>query len=153
MTAEQKIAELGIDLDRLAEPGGRYVHGVAHNGILYLSGKGPRHADGSRPSGQLGKDFDVQQGREFARIAGINLLAAMRRELGSLDRVERVLKVLGMVNATQDFIDHPAVIDGCSELFIEVFGDRGAHARSAVGMGIPGNAPVEIEAIVAYRPG
>jgi enamine deaminase RidA (YjgF/YER057c/UK114 family) len=102
-----------------------------------------------RPQGKLGKDFNVEQGYKFARSVGLALLAVMKAELGSLDRVKRVVKVLGMVNGTPEFTDQPKVINGCSDLFVEVLGERGKHARSAVGMGsLPNGIPVEIECIV-----
>ena len=106
-------------------------------------------AHGCRPTGKVGRDFTVEQAYQCARTVGLDLLAVMRHELGSLDKVKRVVKVLGMVNAVPEFTDHPKVINGCSDLFVEVFGERGKHARSAVGMGsLPNNIPVEIEVIV-----
>ena len=112
-------------------------------------GKGPRPENGKRPSGKVGKDYTAEQAYQHARTVGLDLLAVMRQELGSLDKVKRVVKVLGMVNAVPDFGDHPKVINGCSDLFVQVLGERGKHARSAVGMGsLPMAIPVEIECIV-----
>ena len=126
------------------------VNAVRTGNLLYLAGKGPRPgADGKRPRGKVGREYTVEQGYQHARSVGLDLLAVMRQELGSLDRVKRVVKVLGMVNAVPEFEDQPKVINGCSDLFVEVLGERGKHARSAVGMGsLPMGIPVEIEVIV-----
>ena len=144
MTAEQKLKQLGIELAPVTPPVANYVNAVRTGNLLYLSGKGP-----GAVKGKLGREFTVEQGYQHARAAGLALLAVMKAELGSLDRVKRVVKVLGMVNAVPEFTDHPQVINGCSDLFVEVFGDAGKHARSAVGMGsLPMGIPVEIEVIV-----
>jgi enamine deaminase RidA (YjgF/YER057c/UK114 family) len=150
MSAEQKLKELGIDLGTVSAPVANYVNAVRTGNLLYLAGKGPRaDAHGCRPVGKLGRDFTAEQGYQAARTVGMDLLAVMRAELGSLDKVRRVVKVLGMVNAMPEFTDHPKVINGCSDLFVEVFGEAGKHARSAVGMGsLPMGIPVEIEVIV-----
>ena len=149
MSAEQRIKELKIDLGTVSAPIANYVNAVRTGNLLYLAGKGPRAVDGARPVGKLGRDFTAEQGYQHARTVGLDLLAVMRAELGSLDKVKRVVKVLGMVNAMPEFTDHPKVINGCSDLFVEVFGERGKHARSAVGMGsLPMGIPVEIECIV-----
>jgi enamine deaminase RidA (YjgF/YER057c/UK114 family) len=150
MSPEQRLKELGIDLGSVSQPVANYVNAVRTGNLLYLAGKGPRPGkDGARPVGKLGREFTIEQGYEHARSVGLDLLAVMRAELGSLDRVRRVVKVLGMVNAAPDFGDHPKVINGCSDLFVQVLGERGKHARSAVGMGsLPMGIPVEIEAIV-----
>ena len=144
MTIEQRLAELGIELPPLPTPGGNYVHAVRTGDLLFLAGKGP-----GKVEGKLGADFSTEQGYHHARTVGITLIAVMREELGSLERVRRIVKVLGMVNAVPGFREHPNVINGCSDLFVEVFGERGRHARSAVGMGsLPNQIPVEIECIV-----
>jgi enamine deaminase RidA (YjgF/YER057c/UK114 family) len=144
VTAEQKLKQLGINLAPVTPPVANYVNAVRTGNLLYLSGKGP-----GAVKGKLGREFTVEQGYQHARAAGLALLAVMKAELGSLDRVKRVVKVLGMVNAVPEFTDHPQVINGCSDLFVEVFGDAGKHARSAVGMGsLPMGIPVEIEVIV-----
>jgi enamine deaminase RidA (YjgF/YER057c/UK114 family) len=149
MSAEQRLKQLGIDLPEVSAPLANYVNAVRSGKLLFLAGKGPSAVDGMRPIGRLGREFDVAQGYKFARSTGLALLAVMKSELGSLDRVVRVVKVLGMVNAMPEFADHPKVINGCSDLFVEVFGERGRHARSAVGMGsLPSGIPVEIEVIV-----
>jgi enamine deaminase RidA (YjgF/YER057c/UK114 family) len=144
MSTEDRLAELGLTLPPLPAPGGNYVHAVQTGNLLYLAGKGP---GGSR--GKLGRDLSVEEGYRDARKVGLVLIAVMKEHLGSLDRVRRIVKVLGMVNAEPDFGDQPKVINGCSDLIVEVYGDRGRHARSAVGMGsLPGGIPVEIEVIV-----
>ena len=155
MSAEQRLKELKIDLGAVSSPVANYVNAVRTGDLLFLSGKGPRNGtDGKRPKGKVGRDYSVEQGYQHARTVGLDLLAVMRAELGSLDKVRRVVKVLGMVNAVPEFEDQPKVINGCSDLFVEVFGERGKHARSAVGMGsLPSNIPVEIECIVEVEGG
>lgn len=149
MSAEKKLKALGIDLGKVSSPVANYVNAVRTGNLLFLSGKGPREVNGARPKGKLGREYTVEQGYQHARTVGLDLLAVMQAELGSLDRVRRVVKVLGMVNATPEFEDQPKVINGCSDLFVEVLGERGKHARSAVGMGsLPMGIPVEIECIV-----
>ena len=149
MSIKDRLTELGITLPTVPEPMGNYVHAVRTGNLLFLSGKGPTKAEGGVSTGKVGNDVTLEQGYQDARSVGITLLAVMENELGSLDSVTRIVKVLGMVNSAPDFIDHPKVINGCSDLFVEVFGDKGRHARSAVGMGaLPGNITVEIEVIV-----
>ncbi|MBI2754247.1 MAG: RidA family protein [Betaproteobacteria bacterium] len=149
MSAEKRLRELKLQLPPLTAPVANYVNAVRAGNLLFLAGKGPSSVDGVRPQGKLGREFSVEQGYAFARSTGLALLAVMKSELGTLDRVKRIVKVLGMVNAVPDFADQPKVINGCSDLFVEVFGERGRHARSAVGMGsLPSGIPVEIEAIV-----
>ena len=149
MSAEKRLKELGIELGKVSAPVANYINAVRTGNLLFLAGKGPRPQDGVRPSGKVGREYTVEQAYQHARTVGIDLLAVMRSELGSLDRVKRVVKLLGMVNGTPEFTDHPRVINGCSDLFVEVFGGAGRHARSAVGMGsLPMAIPVEIECIV-----
>ncbi|HEY2335982.1 MAG TPA: RidA family protein [Burkholderiales bacterium] len=150
MSAEQRLGELKIELGRVSAPVANYVNAVRTGNLLYLAGKGgPPGPDGKRPKGKLGREFTVEQGYGHARDTGLEILAVIRAELGSLDRVKRIVKVLGMVNAVPEFEDHPKVINGCSDLLVQVFGERGKHARSAVGMGsLPMQIPVEIEVIV-----
>ena len=144
MSAEKRLKELGIELAPVTPPVANYVNAVRTGKLLFLAGKGPGPV-----KGKLGREFTVEQGYQHARAVGLALLSVMQAELGSLDRVQRVVKVLGMVNAVPDFQDHPKVINGCSDLFVEVFGERGRHARSAVGMGsLPNGIPVEIECVV-----
>ena len=153
MNAEKRLKQLGITLPQVSSPAANYVNAVQTGNLLYLAGKGPLPVDGKRPSGKLGREFTVAQGYEHARTTGLDLIAVIRAELGSLDRVKRIVKVLGMVNCTPDFTDPPKVINGASDLFVEVFGDRGRHARSAVGMNsLPMGIPVEIEMIVEVAP-
>jgi len=150
MDPEQRLRELKIDLGQVSSPVANYVNAVRTGNLLFLSGKGPRtDADGKRPRGKVGREYTVEQAYQHARSVGIDLLAVMKAELGSLARVKRVVKVLGMVNSVPEFEDPPKVINGCSDLLVEVFGDRGRHARSAVGMAaLPMGIPVEIECIV-----
>ena len=150
MSAEKRLKALGIDLGKVSSPVANYVNAVRTGNLLFLAGKGPRpDHTGKRPSGKVGRDYTADEAYQHARTVGLDLLAVMRLELGSLDRVKRVVKLLGMVNAMPEFTDHPRVINGCSDLFVEVFGDAGKHARSAVGMGsLPMGIPVEIECIV-----
>lgn len=152
MSADRRLAELGIVLPDPPAPLANYVPWRIGGGLLFLSGVGPRRADGSSITGVVGADLSVRQGYDAARLCGLNLLANMCRALGSLDRVDCVLKVLGMVRATPDFGEQPEVINGCTDLFVEVLGDAGRPARSAVGMGsLPRGIAVEIEAVVLMR--
>lgn len=146
---EARLEELGIELPEATAPVATYVNAVRTGNLLFLSGKGPNRPDGTQVQGKLGSDLTVEEGYEAARLTGIQLLAAMKDDLGDLNRVKRVVKALGMVNSAPDFAEQPAVINGFSDLMVEVFGVKGRHARSAVGMGaLPGNIAVEIELIV-----
>jgi enamine deaminase RidA (YjgF/YER057c/UK114 family) len=148
----ERLKHLGIVLPVLHPPVASYVDAVMDRGLLYLSGKGPRKADGTRRSGKVGRNVSLSEAQEDAYLTGLNLLAAINTATGSLERVEQVVKVFGMVNAAEDFDAHPAVIDAFSNLMTDVFGERGRHARSAVGMGsLPNNMTVEIEMIVRVR--
>jgi enamine deaminase RidA (YjgF/YER057c/UK114 family) len=154
MSVEQRLKELGITLPKVGAPIGNYVHAKKVGTLVYLSGKGPPDgADGKMPKGKLGAGMSIEEGYQHARRVGLVLIAAMKDAVGgNLDRVGEIVKVLGMVNAAPDFEDHPKVINGCSDLFVEVFGERGRHARSAVGMSsLPGGIPVEIEVIVTVN--
>jgi enamine deaminase RidA (YjgF/YER057c/UK114 family) len=153
MSVEQRLMELKITLPKVGSPLGNYVHAKRVGNLLYLSGKGPERADGTMPRGKLGAGLSVEEGYRHARQIGLVLIAAIKDALGGdLDRVEGIVKVLGMVNAAPDFEDHPKVVNGCSDLFVEVFGEAGRHARSAVGMSsLPAGIPVEIEVIVAVK--
>lgn len=150
---ERRLAELGIELPPPSKPLGTYVPSVQVGNLLFLSGLGPRRPDGSVIAGKLGAGVSIEQGREAARLVGLNMLANIRAALGSLDRVERVVKTLGMVNSAPDFDQHPKVIDGFADLFVQVFGEeRGRGARSAVGMAaLPMQIAVEVETIVQVR--
>ena len=153
MTPEQRLAALGIALPSVPVPVANYVPYRLAGNFLYLSGQGPKRADGTYRTGRLGRDISVEDAYKEARLTGLGLIAAAKAALGELSRVEAVVKLLGMVNAEPDFTDHPKVINGCSDLFVEVFGEAGRHARSAVGMGsLPNRMSVEIEAILLVRP-
>ena len=149
MTPEQRLAELKLSLPPAPKPVAVYKTMVIVDRLAYVSGHGPLREDRTLITGVVGRDLSLDQGRAAARQVGLAILATLREELGNLDRVKRLVKVLGMVNSAPDFYDHPKVINGCSELFAEIWGpENGIGARSAVGMGpLPGNIAVEIEAI------
>ena len=152
MSVEARLKSLGIELTSVPAPLANYVPFVITGNLLYLSGQGPREPDGTFHTGKVGQGVTTEQAYQDARLTGLNLLAVMKGALGGLDRVERVVKLLGMVNGTPEFLEHPQVINGCSDLMVEVFEEKGRHARSAVGMGsLPNNITVEIEAIVEIR--
>ena len=149
MSAEDKAKELGLDLGGASPPVANYVATVRTGNLVFVSGQLPTRSDGSRPIGKLGAEVSVEEGYDAARLAAVGLLARVRAETGSLDRVKRVVKVTGFVNATPDFTQHPRVINGASDLLAEVFGEAGRHARAAIGVGsLPLGAPVEVELIV-----
>jgi enamine deaminase RidA (YjgF/YER057c/UK114 family) len=153
MSVEARLKQLGLVLPDVPSPVANYVPFRLAGNLLFLSGQGPRDEKGSMLTGKVGAEVTVEEAYRRARLIGLQLLSATHKALGSLDRVEAVLKVLGMVNAVPDFKDHPKVINGCSDLFVEVLGDAGRHARSAVGMGsLPNQISVEIEAILAVKP-
>ena len=152
MPATENLARLGLVLPPLPEPIGNYVPWRLGGNMLFLSGVGPRNAKGFMITGKVGQALTIDEGYEAAKSCGLNLLASMHAALGSLDRVDTILKVFGMVNAAPNFMEHPKIINGCTDLFVAVFGDNGRPARSAVGMGsLPGNIAVEIEAVVLVR--
>jgi enamine deaminase RidA (YjgF/YER057c/UK114 family) len=149
MGAEARIKELAITLPTPGKPLGNYIPGVLHGDLLFLSGHGPMREGSPTARGKLGRDLSTEDGYKAAREVGINLLGSARSILGSLDRVKRIVKVLGMVNSADGFGEQPRVINGFSDLMVEVFGDNGRHARSAVGMAeLPMGIPVEIEMIM-----
>ena len=146
--AETRLKEKGIVLIAPPSPVANYVNAVRVGNLLYLSGRGP-WKDSAYITGKLGKDLSIEQGYEAARLTGLGHLSVLKAELGSLNKVKRIVKVLGMVNCTDDFKDQPKVINGYSDLMVEIFGEKGKHARSAVGMNaLPFNIAVEIEVIV-----
>ncbi len=148
MTPEEKLQSMGLTLPPVPTPVGNYVPYKRDGNTIYLSGQGPRRPDGTFIVGTVGRDVTIEQAYEHAKIVGLQLLAAARAAAGDLGKVE-VLKVLGMVNAVPGFGEQPKVINGCSDLFVAVLGDRGRHARSAVGMGsLPNQISVEIEAVM-----
>ncbi len=148
-TPEENLEALGIELPDAATPVANYVNAVRVGNLLFLAGKGPAMAPGKYVTGKLGRDLAVEAGYEAARWVGINQLAVLKAELGDLSRVKRIVKVLGMVNAIPEFTDHSKVMNGYSDLMVEVFGEKGKHARSSVGMSsLPMNIAVEVEMIV-----
>ena len=150
MRIEERLKELGLELPPAPKPVGNYVPGVLVGSLLFMSGVGPRRADGGAITGKLGAGLSIEQGYEAARAVGLNMLANVRAVLGELDRIERVVKVLGMVNCAPDFNDMPKVINGFSDLFVALLGEeRGRGARSAVGMvALPGQIAVEVEMVL-----
>jgi enamine deaminase RidA (YjgF/YER057c/UK114 family) len=152
MTPEQRLEQLGIVLPPVPLPVANYVPFRLIGSMLFLSGQGPKRADGTYRKGRLGKDISLEEAYQEAWITGLGLLAVAKSAVGELSRIEAVVKLLGMVNAEPDFADHPKVVNGCSDLFVEVLGEAGRHARSAVGMGsLPNGMSVEIEAILHVR--
>src|SRR5262249_21345006 len=152
MGAEARVTELKLELPPAPKPVATYVTAVRHGDLLYVSGHGPLRSDGTMIVGRLGQDLDVLSGQAAARQTGLAILATVRAHLGSLDKVVRLIKTLGMVNSTPEFGDQPKVINGFSDLMRDVFGESGVGARSAVGMGaLPGGIAVEIEAIFQVK--
>jgi len=152
-TAEERLGRLGLKLPPIPKPVGNFLSWRQSGDMLFLSGQGPRDETGALSVGRLGLDCSVERGYADARRIGLQLLATLRQAAGSLDRINCIVKVFGMVNAVPSFADHPKVVNGCSDLFIDVFGERGRHARSAVGMGsLPNGMTVEIEVIVELTP-
>jgi enamine deaminase RidA (YjgF/YER057c/UK114 family) len=152
VTPEEKLRELGLTLPEASTPVANYVPYRWAGNLLYISGQGPKRPDGTYRVGRLGKNASVEDGYAEARLTGLQLLAVARSAIGELSRIESVIKLLGMVNAEPEFTDHPKVINGCSDLLVEVLGEAGRHARSAVGMGsLPNGMMVEIEAILQVR--
>ena len=146
---EAKLKELGITLPEPPKPVANYVNGVRTGNLIFLAGKGPKRADGREITGKLGREISIEEGYEAARLTAINQLSVLKAMLGDLNKVKRIVKVLGMVNSDPSFVEQPAVINGFSDLMVEVFGDRGRHARAAVGMAsLPRGQAVEIEMIV-----
>lgn len=146
---ESRLQELGITLPDSPAPLANYVPVVRTGNLIYLSGVGPMaKSDGSEYKGKLGDNLSVDEGYDAARLTAVNLIARLKGYLGDLDRVTQIVKLLSMVNATPDFTEPPAVSNGCSDLMVEVFGNRGRHARSAIGVAtLPGGIPIEIELI------
>lgn len=146
---EAKLQELGITLPTPPQPVANYVNGVQAGHLIFLAGKGPRYPDGTEITGKVGQDVTIEKAYEGARLTAINQLSVLKAMLGNLNRVKRIVKVLGMVNCDPSFIDQPKVINGFSDLMVEVFGERGKHARAAVGMtSLPRGQAVEIELVV-----
>lgn len=146
---EAKLAALNITLPSPPQPVANYVNGVQTGKLIFLAGKGPRYADGTEITGKLGQDISIEKGYEGARLTAINQLAVLKTMLGNLNRVKRIVKVLGLVNSDPSFVDQPKVINGFSDLMVEVFGEKGKHARAAIGVAsLPRGQSVEIELVV-----
>lgn len=153
MSIESRMAELELVLPTASDPQGSYCNCVRTGNLLYVSGKGPVAGLNDVPKGKLGREYTTEQGYEFAKVTGLDILAAVKLELGSLDRVARVVKLQGFVNATETFEQHPKVLDGCSDLMAQVFGDKGVHARSVFGaQSLRGNLPIIIDSIFEVYP-
>ena len=149
---EKKLKELGIELKKPPTPVANYVPAVQVGKVVYLSGQGPLQEDGKFITGKVGSDLTIEQGQQAARVTGIKLLEALKGQIGDLNKVKRIVKVLGMVNAIPQFEQHPQVMNGFSDFMVEVFGDAGKHARSSVGVGsLPTNIAIEIEMIVELK--
>ena len=149
MQIEKRLKKLNMQLPDTPKPIANYVPSVKTGNLIFLSGQGPMDESGNYISGKVGVDFNLDDAYDAARTVGLQLISVLKSEIQDLDKVKRIVKLLGMVNAGGNFKDHPKVINGCSDLLVEVFQDKGKHARSAVGMGsLPGNIPVEIEMIV-----
>ncbi len=148
MDIETRLSELGLELPQASDPQGSYCNCVRTGNLLYVSGKGPVAGLRKVPKGKLGQEYTTEEGYTFAKATGLDILAAVKLELGSLDKVARVVKLQGFVNATSDFEQHPKVLDGCSDLMADVFGEKGVHARSVFGaMSVRGNLPIIIDSI------
>jgi enamine deaminase RidA (YjgF/YER057c/UK114 family) len=146
---EERLKQLNIDLPAVGKPIANYVNVVRVGNLLFLSGKGPSNEKGVFITGKVGRDLTLEEGIAAARLTAINQLAVLKAELGNLNKVKRIVKVLGMVNCEADYKDHPKVINGFSDLMVQVFGEKGKHARSAVGMcSLPMNMAVEVELVV-----
>jgi enamine deaminase RidA (YjgF/YER057c/UK114 family) len=149
MKIEEKLTRMGLSLPTPAAPAGNYIGAVRVGSLLFVSGHGPRRQGESYITGKVGRDLTTEQAYEVAKIVMLNCLASVKREIGDLDRVKRIVKLLGMVNCTEDFTEQPKVINGASDLLVALYGEAGRHARSAVGMQqLPMSIPVEIEMIV-----
>lgn len=148
MKIEKRIHELGLVLPNASDPKANYTNCVRTGNLLYVSGKGPMAGLPDEPNGKIGDEYTVEQGYDYAKATGLDILAVIKLELGSLDKISRVIKLQGFVNATEDFEQHPKVLNGCSDLMVAVFGDRGVHARSVFGANsLRGNLPIIIDSI------
>ena len=153
MSAELQLKALGITLPSGSAPAANYTNAVRTGNLLFIAGKAPLSENGKLPKGRLGREFTAEDGYRFARSAALDLIAVMRTELGSLDHVARIVEVQGFLNATPEFEDHAKVLNGCSDLLVEVFGERGIHARSVLGASsLRGGLPVILKAVVEAEP-
>lgn len=148
---DQKLKELGIELPPAPSPVANYVPTLIHSNILYISGQIARTADGGILTGTVGQDLTVEEGQAAARMCALNILAQTKSALGSLDRISQLLRITGYVNSTAGFADHPKVINGASDVFVEILNEKGRHTRAAIGVsGLPANSAVEIDALLAF---
>jgi enamine deaminase RidA (YjgF/YER057c/UK114 family) len=153
LSPEQRIKELGLSLPQGSAPAANYANAVLTGNLLFIAGKAPLPHNGTLPKGRLGLEFTTEDGYQFARSAALDLIAVMRTELGALDRVVRVVEVQGFLNATPDFEDHAKVLNGCSDLLVAVFHERGVHARSVLGASsLRGGLPLVLKAVVEVSP-
>ncbi len=153
MGAEQRLRELGLTLPSGSAPAANYANAARSGNLLFIAGKGPAPENGKPPKGKLGREYTTADGYRFARSTALDLIAVAKAELGSLDRVARVVEVQGILNATEDFEEHPQVLNGCSDLLVEVFGERGIHARSVLGANsLRGGVPLVIKATLEILP-
>jgi enamine deaminase RidA (YjgF/YER057c/UK114 family) len=149
---DRKIQEMGIQLFTPSRPMANYVKVVRTGNLLFVAGHGPTRADGTNVTGKVGADLSQEQGIEAAKLATISILSTLKSELGSLDKIRRIVKVNGWVNCKSDFVDHPKILNGCSDLLVNVFGEAGKHARAALGANsLPANIAVEIEMVVELK--
>ena len=149
MSFEQRVKDLGISLPSGTTPAANYANAVRAGNLLFISGKAPLPENSKLPKGKLGREFSVEDGYRFARSAAIDLLAVIKAELGSLDRVARIIEVQGFLNTVEDFEDHAQVLNGCSDLLVDIFGSKGIHARSVLGVNsLRGGLPVVLKAVV-----
>jgi len=152
MSADQRIKNLGIELPSGSAPAANYANAVRTGNLLFIAGKAPLPEDGRLPKGRLGREFSTEDGYRFARSAALDLVAVMRAELGSLDRVARVVEIQGFLNAVPEFEDHAKVLNGCSDLLVEIFAERGVHARSVIGASsLRSGLPVILKGVVEVQ--
>lgn len=152
MSIKNRLEELGLVLPKASDPQGSYCNCVRTGNLLYVSGKGPVAGLSQIPKGKIGREYSTAEGYEFAKVTGLDILAAVELELGTLDKVSRVVKLQGFVNATEEFEQHPKVLDGCSDLMANVFGEKGIHARSVFGAAsVRGNLPIIIDSIFEIK--
>jgi enamine deaminase RidA (YjgF/YER057c/UK114 family) len=154
LNIEQRLEELGIPLPSVSSPAANYTNAVFSGNLLFISGKAPLPENGKLPRGKLGREFSTEEGYRFARSAALDLIAVMKAELGSLDRVARIVEIQGFLNTTEDFEDHPQVLNGCSDLLVEVFGEKGVHARSVFGANsLRAGVPLVLRAVIEFSAG
>ena len=149
MSAEQRVRQMGLAIPSGSAPAANYTNAVRTGNLLFIAGKAPLAENGTLPRGRLGREFTTEDGYRYARSAALDLMAVMRAELGSLDRVQRIVEIQGFLNTTAEFEDHPKVMNGCSDLLVEVFGEQGVHARSVLGaVSLRSGVPLVLKAVV-----